>query len=48
MCLGIALALRLDGLDSTAQVFGLLSDGDCQEGETWRRRWRRATSGSAT
>jgi transketolase len=35
MCLGIALALRLDGLDSTAQVFGLLSDGDCQEGETW-------------
>jgi transketolase len=35
MCLGISLALRLDGLDSTAQVFGLLSDGDCQEGETW-------------
>ena len=35
MCLGIALALRLDGLDSTAQLFGLLSDGDCQEGETW-------------
>jgi transketolase len=35
MCLGIALALRLDGLDSTAQVFGLCSDGDCQEGETW-------------
>src|ERR687891_2445175 len=35
MCLGIALALRLDGLDSTSQVFGLLSDGDCQEGETW-------------
>jgi transketolase len=35
MCLGIGLALRLDGLDSTAQVFGLLSDGDCQEGETW-------------
>ena len=32
-CLGIALALRLDGLDSTAQVFGLLSDGDCQEGD---------------
>ncbi len=35
MCLGISLALRLDGLDSTAQVFGLCSDGDCQEGETW-------------
>ena len=35
MCLGIALALRLDGLDDTAQVFGLLSDGDCQEGQTW-------------
>jgi transketolase len=35
MCLGIALALRLDGLDSTSQVFGLLSDGDCQEGQTW-------------
>jgi transketolase len=35
MCLGITLALRLDGLDSTAQVFGLLSDGDCQEGQTW-------------
>ena len=35
MCLGICLGLRLDGLDSTAQVFGLLSDGDCQEGQTW-------------
>jgi transketolase len=35
MCVGICLALRLDGLDETAQVFGLLSDGDCQEGETW-------------
>lgn len=35
MCVGICLALRLDGLDSTAQVFGLLSDGDCQEGQTW-------------
>ena len=35
MCLGIALALRLDGLDETAQVFGVLSDGDCQEGQTW-------------
>jgi transketolase len=35
MCLGISLALRLDGLDQTAQVFGVLSDGDCQEGETW-------------
>jgi transketolase len=35
MCVGICLALRLDGLDETAQVFGILSDGDCQEGETW-------------
>src|SRR5215217_6304738 len=35
MCVGIALALRLDGLDETAHVFGLLSDGDCQEGQTW-------------
>ena len=35
MCLGICLALRLDGLDQTSQVFGLLSDGDCQEGQTW-------------
>ena len=35
MCLGIALALRLDGRDDTAHVFGLLSDGDCQEGQTW-------------
>jgi transketolase len=35
MCLGICLALRLDGLQETAQVFGLLSDGDIQEGETW-------------
>ena len=33
MCLGIALGLRLDGID--AHVFGLLSDGDCQEGQTW-------------
>jgi transketolase len=35
MCVGICLALRLDGLDDTAHVFGLLSDGDCQEGQTW-------------
>jgi transketolase len=35
MCLGISLALRLDGLDREAHVFGLLSDGDCQEGQTW-------------
>ncbi len=35
MCLGISLALRLDGLDDTAHVFGVLSDGDCQEGQTW-------------
>src|SRR6266536_2516882 len=35
MCVGICLALRLDGRDDTAQVFGVLSDGDCQEGQTW-------------
>jgi transketolase len=35
MCVGICLALRLDGLAEEAQVFGVLSDGDCQEGQTW-------------
>ncbi len=35
MCVGICLALRLDGLDGTSHVFALLSDGDCQEGQTW-------------
>ena len=35
MCVGICLALRLDELDETAHVFGVLSDGDCQEGQTW-------------
>jgi transketolase len=35
MCVGICLALRLDGLSETAQTFTVLSDGDCQEGETW-------------
>jgi transketolase len=35
MCVGICLALRLDGLDRESQVFGLLSDGDVQEGQTW-------------
>jgi len=35
MCVGIALALRLDNLQDTAHVFGVLSDGDCQEGQTW-------------
>jgi transketolase len=35
MCVGITLALRLDGLDGAAQVFGLMSDGDCQEGQSW-------------
>jgi transketolase len=34
MSLGIALGLRLDGIDD-AHVFALLSDGDCQEGQTW-------------
>src|SRR5687767_10472506 len=35
MSVGVCLALRLDGLAQTSQVFTLLSDGDCQEGETW-------------
>jgi transketolase len=35
MSVGICLALRLDGIADTAHVFCLLSDGDCQEGETW-------------
>src|SRR5262249_49008922 len=35
MSVRICLALRLDGLDGTAQVFTLMSDGDCQEGESW-------------
>ena len=35
MSVGICLALRLDGLDDTAQVFTLMSDGDCQEGQSW-------------
>jgi transketolase len=35
MCVGICLALRLDGVHETAHVFAVLSDGDCQEGETW-------------
>ncbi len=34
MSLGIALALRLDGVDE-AHVFTLMSDGDCQEGQSW-------------
>ncbi|MGH2979243.1 MAG: transketolase [Solirubrobacterales bacterium] len=34
MSLGIALGLRLDHIDD-AHVFALLSDGDCQEGQTW-------------
>src|ERR671915_2049307 len=35
MSVGICLGLRLDGLEDTVQVFGVLSDGDIQEGETW-------------
>src|ERR671916_1057781 len=35
MSFGICLALRLDGLADTAQVFTLMSDGDCQEGQSW-------------
>jgi transketolase len=34
MCLGIALGLRLDKIEE-AHVFGLMSDGDCQEGQSW-------------
>ncbi len=35
MSLGICLALRLDGLADTAHVFTVMSDGDCQEGQSW-------------
>jgi transketolase len=35
MSVGICLALRLDGLADTAQVFTVMSDGDIQEGESW-------------
>jgi transketolase len=35
MSVGICLGMRLDGLEDTVQVFGVLSDGDIQEGETW-------------
>jgi transketolase len=35
MSVGICLALRLDRIDQTAQVFCLLSDGDLQEGQSW-------------
>ena len=31
----VCLALRLDGLDETAHVFTVMSDGDLQEGESW-------------
>ncbi|TFG71947.1 MAG: transketolase, partial [Solirubrobacterales bacterium] len=34
MSLGIALALHLDGF-ADPRVWCLLSDGDCQEGQTW-------------
>jgi transketolase len=34
MSLGIALGLRIDRIDE-AHVFAILSDGDCQEGQTW-------------
>jgi len=34
MSLGVALALHLDGFEE-ARVWCLLSDGDCQEGQTW-------------
>jgi len=35
MSVGICLALRLDNLDEAAHVFTLMSDGDCQEGQSW-------------
>jgi transketolase len=35
MSVGICLALRLDRLDQTSHTFCLVSDGDCQEGQTW-------------
>ena len=35
MSVGICLALRLDGLSDQVHVFTLMSDGDCQEGQSW-------------
>jgi transketolase len=35
MSVGICLAVRLDRLDQTSHTFCLISDGDCQEGQTW-------------
>lgn len=35
MSVGICLALRLDRLADTSHVFTLMSDGDCQEGQSW-------------
>ena len=46
MSLGIALGLRLDGIND-AHVFALLSDGDCQEGQTWEAAMAAAHFGVA-
>ena len=35
LCLSIGRPHAIDGLDETAHVFTLMSDGDCQEGESW-------------
>jgi len=35
MSVGVCLALRLDGLSDTSHVFTVMSDGDCQEGQSW-------------
>ena len=46
MSLGIALGLRLDRIDE-AHVFALMSDGDCQEGQSWEAAMAAAHYGAA-
>jgi transketolase len=46
MCLGIALGLRLDKVEG-AHVFGVMSDGDCQEGQTWEAAMAAAHYGAS-
>ena len=45
MCVGICPGAPARRLDDTAQVFGLLSDGDCQEGQMWEAATSAATLG---
>jgi transketolase len=46
MSIGIALGLRLDKIDE-AHVFTLMSDGDCQEGQSWEAAMAAAHFGVA-